>query len=322
MKEFKLTRNNTYDNDILIVDGFGKSGKIIMERILELYEGIDLHIEDEWSQMITRLNSIKKIDDNTAIILLRTIFDRKMYNSSISREINTRFKDDSSIFKYSYPLEYLKRYFTSDSNRDNIDRYINDRVLHIASQNALIYSDILFKSFGDRLKIIYVARNPIEQVYSMKDYDFLNRIGNHPSNTMITYEYKWIEYPLFAKGWEDDFFNMKDMDRIIKWNFEIYKRLYKICSKIDRDKLMIIDFDNLVNHTNLICNKIDEFIDRERTFKLNLMLKIGRYPKKIDMDSRTKQYAFIIDNTDHLDIYHNLMDEYNRFIDKYEILQF
>ena len=58
---------------------------------------------------VARLNFIGKLDDLSAIYLLRRIMLINAYYLSIGRSLNYRKRDVTSIFSYNNPRLYIKR---------------------------------------------------------------------------------------------------------------------------------------------------------------------------------------------------------------------
>lgn len=270
----RLVRNNTFKNPILLVDGHGGSGKSKISRILECFNDIEKSKEDESFHMILHLHRIGKIDDDVTQVLLTTIIDRLTYNQLISREINFKFSDATSVFKYPYPLNYIKRMFIND--KDIVCKKItNDYpILQNMTTNAIISNEILFKSFGDRLRIIYVKTNPITTIYNMFNSGFGRSIGMNPTNIMLTYE---NGNPVDIDGYS----KLGEMDRVVKWVYLqsiLVKKSYKSLEPKVKEKVMVIDFEAFTIFPQAICSQISGFINRKPTWKLRKTIK-SVYPE-------------------------------------------
>ena len=66
----KLVRNNTYDNDIVFVDGNGGCGKSLISKVLEGFEGVEISKEDEPFQITQYLYRLGKISSNIFPLLI------------------------------------------------------------------------------------------------------------------------------------------------------------------------------------------------------------------------------------------------------------
>ncbi|MBE3094967.1 MAG: hypothetical protein IMZ52_08030 [Actinobacteria bacterium] len=264
----KLTRNNTFNNPILLIDGHGGSGKSKVSRVLECFDGVEKSKEDEMFHMILHLHRIGKIEDDVAKVMLNTITDRLTYNQLISREINFKLSDVTSILKYPYPLEYIKRVFYKD--KDEICNKINDNypILQNMTTNAIISSNILFESFGERLKIIYIRMNPIVTIYNMFKSGFGRNVGVDPTNIMLTYEGN-ISVDM------NEYADIIEMDRVIRWVYsqsQLVKKSYESLKPELKERIMIIDFEAFTKYPYSVCNHISGFIHKKPTWKLNVVI--------------------------------------------------
>ena len=280
---------NSYKNDIIFVDGFAKSGKIIIERILECFENVETHSEISGEiEEIFNLYNIGKIKEDAASILLQIRLDREIYNLNISRNLNTRFKDDSSIFKYPFPLKYLKRLFNDD--RDSTDNYINSNksILNVAIHGAITNSNILFNTFENRMKIIGVIRNPIDIINGINDYGIINRMYRSPSSTFIYYkeliENKEYIIPQFALNWKEQFIKMNPLEIIEMWYLQSLKsdlETYKNLTEKNKDNILLIDFDDMITKPKAICRQIEKFTNMKFNNRVYRVLKQQNCPRKL-----------------------------------------
>lgn len=281
----KLVRNNTFKNPILLIDGHGGSGKSKVSRILECFDGVEKSKEDETFHMILHLHRIGKIEDDVAKVMLTTIIDRLTYNQLISREINFKPSDATSILKHPYPLEYIKRIFYKD--KDEICNKISDSypILQNMTTNAIISSDILFESFSDRLRIIYIKINPIITIYNMFKGGFGRNVGVDPTNIMFTYE---GNVSVDIDGYAD----IGEMDRIILWihsQSQLVKESYKSLKPELKERIMMIDFETFTKYPYQICNHISGFLHKKSTWKLNTVIN-SLYPETRDNLLEKKEF--------------------------------
>lgn len=315
---------NTYKNDIIFVDGFAKSGKVIVEKVLECFKNVENHSEIDELETIIDFHKMGKISKDSASILLQMRLDREVYNLNISRNLNIRFKDDSSIFKYPYPFKYLKRLYSNNRETTDMDIDSNKSILNIAIHDAITNANLLFDIFGYRSKIISVIRNPIDITCGIYKYNIFDRMFSSPSTTYIHYKVvidnKEYIIPYFAMKWKEDYVTMTAMERILKWYYESMKsdlNAYEKLSKERKKKILIIDFDKLVTNPIDVCSKIEKLIHSEPQKKLRRVLKKQDCPRGIE--SRWDNQKFILSNVHHSkrELFDNCMNIYNK-LNKYE----
>lgn len=304
----KLIRNNTFDNDIIFVDGHGGSGKSKISRLLEFYDGVEKSKEDEIFYYITRLHELKKIPDDVALTLLKIASDRILYNQMICRDINFRLSDMTSLSKYPFPLDYIKRIYEGE-RMEVTERIKNDKpIFQNMTQNSLISGDILFRAFGNRLKLIHINRNPINVIYRMNDIGFGDRMGHDPTDIGFTYEFRQMSIPTYAKNQEIEFLNARNIDKMIMWIYNETKSMIDSYNKLNKrykKNVMFINFDAFSNNPNYFMEEIKKFIGRDfnrRAYRFTKKV----YPEKYLMDYKMRM----------IDIYSIVSNKYKEMLDE------
>lgn len=278
MKEdMNLIRNNTYQNDILFIDGNGNSGKALFMRILECFDGVEKSQELDYIYTILELYRLRKLTEDATIVFLKSFLDREIYNQMMSREINFKFSDTTSVFRYPYPLEYIKRLFYNDREKvNNLIKTENPMYL-TGTQNALGSSEILFKTFGDRLKIAYINRNPIDIIYNLWKRGFLARLGTHPTNIRLCYDYDGLSIPTFESDFKE-YDTKSELDKLIDMVY-FYTKLDFNGYNDNKKKVLVLDFDDMMTKPIDECESIEKFINRESSDRLYGILRKEKCPR-------------------------------------------
>ena len=113
-KKFMKLKNNSYPfskkniSKIIFVSGNTRSGKVIALRIVSSFNKIKKSNVNFLMEQANFLNYINKIDKRLPYFLRRS-FSMMDYNLRISREINFKKTDYTSIFKSKNPKLYIKR---------------------------------------------------------------------------------------------------------------------------------------------------------------------------------------------------------------------
>ena len=98
---------------IIIVDGQGGCGKTMLSPIIAALDRVELLTYAYQTEHICALRYLNKIDNNTAITMVRMLTDLQLYNTMMSREVNFRPRDLSSVFRDANPISCLL--YTSDA---------------------------------------------------------------------------------------------------------------------------------------------------------------------------------------------------------------
>lgn len=105
----KFIRQGELAKKILITDGLPGCGKTMLSPILSSLSKVEMYYFAFEVEFISRLFFFKKMKKNSALSLIRMLTDYKLYNSMMSREVNFRHSDLSSVTRHHNYKEYLKR---------------------------------------------------------------------------------------------------------------------------------------------------------------------------------------------------------------------
>ena len=151
-KKFMKLKNNSYPFQkrifkIIFVSGNTRSGKVIALRIVSSFNKIEKSNVNFLMEQANFLNYINKIDKKTAIYFLRRSFSMMDYNLRISREINFKKTDYTSIFKSKNPKLYIKR--LDEKEGDTVIKKLkSEKYNPISNINGLITTN-LFEAFKE-----------------------------------------------------------------------------------------------------------------------------------------------------------------------------
>lgn len=304
----KLVRNNTYNNDILFVDGCGSSGKMLLSRILQGYRGVELATEDGDIHIILELYNMKKITKDAMEVFLKIVLDRGIYYRSLSRNINFRIKDEMCFLTYPYPLDYIKRIFLEDKERKDIPNAIkrNNPAYLSCTQNALFHSSALFDIFSNRLRVLHIQRYPIDVVWLLWNSGFVGRIGENPTNERLCYLDGDKTIPTYT---DKESYSGNQLENVIDFVYFYTKRDMNGYQKLDKkykDFVLLIDFDELITNPIDICSQIKSLTERNPTSKLKRILKKENCPRDLnkvilEIEEQESTIRSIITNTKKLD---------------------
>ena len=269
-------------NEIVFVDGHCSSGKSLISKVLECYEGVEISKEDEPFQITQWLYRLGKIDKSTCITLFKIWADRYIYNQMIGRNINSRKNDITSLHKYPNKNKYLDRMESSEEHDTIIERINKEKpIFQQMTQNALIEGDVYFEAFSSRLKIIYINRNKQDVINGIMKSNFGTRIGKDPTEISISIDYKGDSIPYYAKGWPNEYLKMSPNERITKWidqETDMVNKMYNNLTEY-KDNIMFINFEDFVTSPYKWCEIIGKFIGRKPKDNLNKVLKEQNCPR-------------------------------------------
>ena len=312
----QLVRNNTFNNDIVIVDGIGSSGKAMLCHILSSFERVEKEQINNLFDAMPRIHAVGGISTDAAITLLRIETDMALYYSMISRGVNFRPSDTTSIFQDAYPLRYIKRLFLKE-RESSLNRISDDKpIFQVLTHDGLTNAPLFFNAFSNRLKMVYIDRNPIDIIYDWFTRGFGERIGTDPLDIQLTYKFRNEDIPLSARGWEETYIKSDIVDRVIGMVYNDDAGDWKGYGKLSdylKEKVMFINFDKLVTEPTMICKQIADFLGTNTTHRTKPILKKERCPRVIDTNELHRKREFLEDNATF-----RFKKKLNKLIDRYE----
>ena len=126
-------------------------------------------------------------------------------------------------------------------------------------------------------------RNPIDIVYSWmgKSYggDFYS---NKRSSTSLTYKFKDEIMPHYAYGWEDEYYSLNGVDRIIHMINRIrqyHVSSYKKLSEKNKKQVLFVSFEKLAYDTYDVIPDITTFLNTKSSKYTQKILQEERCPR-------------------------------------------
>ena len=276
MNKIIYSRKANYYSNIILVDGFSGTGKNLTLDLLKAFNGVEIGHSELIFDYLPILYTFNKEYEELGKSILKNRFDEITYNICISRNINFRLNDISSIFKHPSWLNYLINLFKNPPDDSFIEKEIAPKLnIPIWTHATSFNNDFYIKTFKERVKILFTVRDPL---FSVNNYaNYLDRIVKTPRELQLKYSINGNEYPWYAKEWEDEFIKSNSTEKSIKILSDGYNKFFKnmiINQNINRKKKLIIFFENLILDTDQNFKKIADFLSLD--YKKNLYCKLKR----------------------------------------------
>jgi len=288
--EIQLSRNNTYGNQILIVDGQGRSGKNLIAVLLSSLKNVEKMRLDSQIDYIPRYYFLGKMSQDAAITALKTEFDEKYYYTWISRDVNFRFGDYTGVFKQANKFRYLKRLVMSADEKASDKLKIKLPIFQEMTHDGLHVAKLYFKALGTtRLKMIHIFRDPIENIYEQHKRDFGTRIGNDPRELQLSFTFDNQPIPIIAIGYEKEYLSANPIERLVLMVDIMFRRNvqgYLDLSPDEKEKILFIEFEEFVQSPNKDLQRIEAFLGQKFTKGSKRILKRENCPRNLRLDER------------------------------------
>ena len=281
MSKVIFTKNKSYNSNLIIIDGFSGSGKILMAELLKAINNTEITKWELSFDYLPILFSLGSIEKEAAKSLLRTIFDEITYTMSIGRELNFRTKDLLSALGHPKKFTYIKSIFRKEPNDILFEKNISPRmnipiIVHLSTFNNYLIEETFWK----KSKIFYSLRDPL---YILETYSsYLDRINNDPREFTPKILYKDTELPWYALSWEEEYCKVNNTEKsiiIIEKCFELIEK--KLNSSKFNQQYKLIFFEDIVTNTDHIFSEIVNFLNLDYKNKILQKIKVkNKIPRK------------------------------------------
>ena len=334
-------RKHEFCPQVVVVDGFPGCGKTMLSPILASLKRVEIANYAFEIEFNCRIKEFGHMTNEAAVAMTRMHVDHRIYNNMMSRDVNFRFNDLSSVFNTPNRFRYFKRLFASGD--ESIPAKIENLnpILNLTTHDLIQVSGTIFEALGDRLTFINVIRHPlfmlVQQTLNME------RLLGNPRDIQVCFDYGGTELPYFANGWEELFIKSNSVERAIySLFFQSRKRAEFLtdCSHLIKHKFIEIPFELFVkspqSFMELICSQLGttfgqftnremkrQKVPRENTvdgLPLEIYKRCGWQPPTANVSeqeeiSRRRDYAVVNGaSTECLSVLDRLSSEYEDYI--------
>ena len=142
-------------NNIALIDGFTRSGKFFLAKIVSGLNKIEFFQYIHVIEQLPYIYRLGGVTEDAAIALLRSAVDRHAYDVCFGRHLNLRHEDDSSIFNAPDSNNYFIRAFKKYERKEIVEMLQSkERVFLFARFNRVFYRSLRLFS---RPRLVFLA---------------------------------------------------------------------------------------------------------------------------------------------------------------------
>jgi len=277
----RIVREPYIAERVIFVGGQPGCGKTLMMALLGTLDRVEIQLYNYALEHVCALNDLGAISDDVATVMIRMLSDLDLYNMTMSRCVNFRFTDYTSVFRNPGTWRYLRRLIQPGDAAAVTRIQQTHPILQLCVHNLLALCVPLFRALEDRLRILEVVRHPL---YMIKQwYLYIDAYGNDPRDFSIWYDYEGKALPYFARGWETPYIRSNKMDRVIYSIAHIFARSEEVMASLSeqqRSCIMILPFERFVLDPWPYLRELEAWLGTKVTSRTRREMKRQRVPRQ------------------------------------------
>ena len=310
--------------DIVFIDGLTRVGKSMLNVLVASLDKLSHPQFFEPLEQLLPMYRNGHMDKSSISSFLRLQLNEKFYNYLLSRNLNFRYDDLTSIHNSTN----YKAFFKNLSKQDGelvVDELINDNTIHQFQTHDILTQYKFFLDLKINVKIIELFRNPIDTIHSWYKRGWGNRFDKEdPRSFTSLFRYKGKTLPHYAIGCEEKYFSLNEMEKCVFLHnllLEMSLHEYQKLSNKQKENILLIKFEDVISDPDIEIDRICSFLDSSKTEHTNTAFIKAKVPRDIVLEKREQKLSEIkrAVNQDLFDDLINLENQYNNNL--YKILK-
>ena len=292
-------------NDIVFLDGITRSGKLLLGSLVSSFNRMEsFELGESFEHFMAALR-VKRTSLDFSEAFLGIYLNQTLYNKMISRNVNFRRSDKTSIFKFRDPNLYKQR-INKKEGSDVIKRIKKEKPIFPLVTHDIMCSYNLFSKLNFNVKFIEIYRNPFELVYSWYKRGHSKRMGKDPIHFTILLKNKKKKYPWYLSSLPKKWKNLNEIEKCSYFVIQLINESITNQSKIvNKSKILTTSYEKITEDTFNELNKISKFLKTSLSKKTKNIIKKSNCPNFAIKKQILKKKLFIKKNISE-DFYINL----------------
>lgn len=310
--EYELLSKN-----IIFVDGLTRTGKALLSNLLLGFDNISSIQFINVLEQLMPLYVNDKISKNAMSSFLRLYLNENFYNYYLSRNLNFRHNDLTSVLKHKDSKKF----------HENLNKQDGDNVIYELMNNNLCFQfqthDLLthyskFKKLNIEVRILELFRHPVDTIHSWYKRGWGSRFDKkdpRSGTTLFVYDSNII--PHYVVDNERQYVKLNEMEKcvfmhniLLKKSIDEYKRL----TLKQKNKILLLKYEDLILNVDDEVKKIGSFLNLKISNHMINVMKEANVPRDIPDNLRKSKLNDIISKTNN-----SLSIELEKIIQSYEL---
>lgn len=318
-KKINWSSPDLLPKNLILIDGITRSGKSLVGPIVGSFKNVYPMQHQALLDNLMPILHKKNIQNNVARSLLVFYFNQNIYSLNISRCVNFRPEDNSSLINTKDSLKHLENLTKKEG--DHIIREIKKRNYSpIFMTHDLLSMIDSFKNLNFSFKLLYTYRHPIDNIFSffkkygkkLKSKNKLKYNHNNPRIYQMMIKEKNILLPYYVENQSKEFLSLNPAEKSVFYYLSSLERSIQKY-KNNKKNVLLVRYDDFAEKTNKELIKISNFLNLKPSNFTNKCLKFNNVPRVMDINARQEKKMIIrklINNS--------LYEKVERITNKYE----
>lgn len=285
--------------NIVFVDGIPRTGKALLSNLLLGFEKMSSIQFIPILENLMPLYITNKIKKDAISGFFSLFFNDNIYNYKLSRNVNFRYDDLTSIYNTCEPSLFLKNLSKKDG--DTIIEELKEDNSYFQYQTHNIFAHYSkFLDLGIDIKLIELFRHPVDTVHSWYLRGWGTRFDEaDPRAGTILFDFKDKIIPHYAVGNEEYYITLNPMEKCVLMHNSFLKKSieeYKKLSPSQKNDILLLKYEDLIIHPLEQIEKIGNFLNLKTIPHMKKVMEDARVPRVVSSDERIKKLEHIREN--------------------------
>ena len=294
-------KTNQLAKQVVLVDGIARAGKTLVSALISSFQHVEIQRMHSSFDFVGASYTLGNIEKNAAVTFLRHLADEFSYSGYLSRDVNFRWRDNSSVFKSPKRNLFLARLFNNEG-ADTVQKILDDGHYYQNLSHDMIRAVPLFyEAWGEGFKMIEIIRHPVDLADAWLRRGFGHRFVDDPMMLTPSVLFGKKAVPFYALGWEQEYLEASGKERVIKMLHGLqleHRSHYRSFSRQQKQIIKVVRFEDLVTNTHHEVSKLAKFLNTSATRSTKKSIKQQKCPRHLDDNKRADKYARLTQQLD------------------------
>lgn len=316
----KLFLKAPLTEDLLLVDGLARAGKMVTSKLVSHLEGIEFIQVREPVDQVPMMYGLGQFDAVSASAFLRLQLDVAIHDRAIGRNLNMRVSDGTTLLNAPDLAEFNRR-SEEPSDAAALAQFLESGQVPFFFTHQVLPFISLFFDIAANLKVLEVVRHPVTLAASWYRRGWGERWGTDPRVFTVMADRDGHAIPWFALDWADDFIEGPPMDRVLRSVLKLVQACDDGVEKLtaaQRARILFVPYERLISETDATIGEIAQFLGVRPRKSIEHVYFRENLPKSIESKALSDSLA-LIEGHGSEDLVGQLLDAAKAYEDKWAL---